>query len=397
MAVHRRSPASSPRSSRPETRWCDRSCSAARPGRQPRVTDLTAQPPDACRPDATTRLRDRARWTLRLAVGACVLHAAALSAPLATLSAAKDPAPAKDTPPASAPSTARLVILAGSQPGFRQAADRLRAALKDVVTDVRVMDHPPENDAGARKAAAHAIQEARPTLIAAAGAAAGGFALEHTTSVPVLIFMAPNALDTPQLDDTSSQRARVACVAADVPPDRQLEWMLRVQPGIRRIGVLFSKRTARTVAALERAAAARRVEIGRIEADKDQFPRAIEALQAGNCDGVLMLPDAAVYNAPNVEHLLLWGVRNHKPVWAFSANVVKAGAFAGQFVEADAVVGETVEAIRKLMSGAPPSAVGVVFPSRISRAVNEHTSDMIGVPIPAGSIGPDTQRLGDQP
>lgn len=168
-----------------------------------------------------------------------------------------------------------------------------------------------------------------------------------------------------------------------------------MHPASRTVGVLHSDRTRHTVDALRSAARTRGVNIVAIEADKHRFPEAIAELNDRNCDSVLMIPDAKVYNAPNVKRLLLWGIRQKKPVWAFSASVVKAGALAGQYTDGRSVGQEAASLVRRVLDGTDVATIGVHYPKQVHRAVNERTAEMIGVTLPSHAIDNRTVRYGD--
>jgi len=241
------------------------------------------------------------------------------------------------------------------------------------------------------------LAEAGPVVVVTCGGTATLLALEKLPKTPVVFCTVPNALDMPFLAADSPDRKRVYGTTTDVAPQEQVEFMRQLCPGLKNVGVLYSARSRRTMEAIASAAASRGFEVVEIEANRDEFPRAIDTLHTRGCGAVLMLPDAAVYNAPNVQRLLLWGVRQKKPVLAFSANIVKAGALAGQFADTQALVNQTAELVERVVDGTDASTAGLHYPRHVQTAINERTAEMIGVVVAPKILDAATFRFGRGP
>jgi ABC-type uncharacterized transport system substrate-binding protein len=242
-----------------------------------------------------------------------------------------------------------------------------------------------------------ALTEANPPVIVTCGPSATTLILENIPHAQVVFCMIPNALDMPFMALDSPYSKRVSGVAMDVLPADQVSWIARVSPNARHICVLHSERSKRTAEALQATGKDKDIRFSLIEAQKDEFPKAVEALSTQGCDGVLMLPDAAVYNSANVQRLLLWGIRQKRPVWAFSANIVKAGAFAGQYPDNPLVLRQTVEIAMKVVDKTPPKPVGLVYLREFQTAINERTAEMIGLEFSPDILESVNTRFGKAP
>ncbi len=143
-------------------------------------------------------------------------------------------------------------------------------------------------------------------------------ALETLPTAPVVFCMVPNALDMPFLAPDYPGRNRVAGVTTDIDPVRQMEWAATLCPHLRNLCIPRSPRSARTAAAIEAAAKARGITATQVDVRKQQFGSALQLLDDKAPDGVIMIADSDVYNSGNVRELLLWGLRNKKPVWSFA-------------------------------------------------------------------------------
>ena len=294
------------------------------------------------------------------------------------------------------PESVRVAVLYGAKGPYETAAAALAETLRNSHVECTLIDIP-ANDDDARRAALEQLASTKPTLIAAGGTAATSLALDTVPEVPVVFFMVPNALDTPFLAEDSANRARVAGVSSDIDPAVQMEWVARTGRNVNRVAVLYSARSAQTVRALATAGREHDIDLVAIEADVDRFPESIETLTSSRCDGVLMIPDAKVYNSPNVQRLLLWGIRQQHPVWTFSDNVVKAGAFSGLSCDSAAVGRQAGTIVLRLTKGESPKAIGLQYPQEVGKAVNVHTAGMIDIPVNDRVFTAEVVRMGEHP
>lgn len=304
--------------------------------------------------------------------------------------------PARATPPKSdePASSSRIAILFGKQKSYRASASALKKLLEETGARCVGVELPGKKDTKGRDRILETLGAPDIRLIAAAGKDAVSFALEKITKTPVLFFQVPNVPDTPFMR-TDRPPPRLAGITIDVRPEAQLEWIRKLCPRARTIALLHSRRTERTVEAFRRAAEKSPVRVIPILAGKSRFPDAIDALNSSGCDGVLMIPDARVYNVATIKRLLLWGLRKKKPVWTFSAHVVKAGATAGLYADTDATVRQTAELIRKILEGADPKTIGLRYPDRVERSVNLHTIQAIDAGINLNVVRATRKKFGE--
>ncbi|NLX13707.1 MAG: hypothetical protein GXY44_08665, partial [Phycisphaerales bacterium] len=144
------------------------------------------------------------------------------------------------------------------------------------------------------------LLEARPTLIVALGDTATCATAQIFPQIPVVFCMVPNGFDLLARVQSELKTSNVAGLTSDIVPADQIAWIAKIHPQGRRIGLLCSERTRQTAVSLKSAAQARGITISTIEASKDRFPEAMEALSQDAPDSVLMIADSQIYNAANV-------------------------------------------------------------------------------------------------
>jgi len=294
------------------------------------------------------------------------------------------------TPPATQTGDPdRVVLVSPKHPTYLSALDTVEADLGD--KDFKTL----RVEVAAARDWVDAARAFKPDLIVVAGSTCIRPVLDEFPNVPVVFTMIPNALDSLS-EDVKTDQNRVSGVTTDISPAAQLAWIAGTCPGVKTVGVLHSPSSLKTVEALVATAATRGIKLIPVKTDKQDFAKALRELSEKDCQSVLMLPDAQVYTAANVQGLLLWGLRQKRPVYAFSPNLVKAGALAGQYSEIDVVGRQTADVVRRILKGADPRSVGLEYPQRISRALNLRTADMIGVSVDASFLKDQTLVFGDK-
>lgn len=243
---------------------------------------------------------------------------------------------------------------------------------------------------------ARQLAETRPRVAVALGTAGTTLALQTLDKTPVVFCMVPNVLDRQFTASSSRDKQRLAGVTTDIGPRDQLTWLKRLSPSVKKLGVLASERSKATAESLAAEGRKQDVAVQVIPAKRDDFPAAIAALEAEGCDGVLMIADAEVYNSASVQRLLLWGLRNRKPVWAFSPNLVKAGALAAVYAEPESIAQQTAGLIKKLLAGESPAKLGMQYPERVLSAANLRTAEMIGLSLSKEVQASLTAQFGQQ-
>jgi len=240
------------------------------------------------------------------------------------------------------------------------------------------------------------IKNANPDIIVTAGARATSLVIQNIDAIPVVSFMVPNAPDMSFMAPNSPYKNRLACVTTDIPPALQVDWIKQLSPNLKNVGILFSSHSNKSAETIESAAKIKGVNTTLIKAHRDKFPNAIDTLNSKRCDGVLMIPDAGVYNSANVQRLLLWGIRNKKAVWAFSENIVKAGAFAGLYGKNEDIGRLTADLVKVVIDKRNIAKIGLRYPKNIYSAVNERTAEMIDISIDRQTLNRVNSRYGKE-
>ncbi len=228
------------------------------------------------------------------------------------------------------------------------------------------------------------------------GSAASQLVLESVNSIPVIACMLTNALDDPLTAADHPHAQRLVALSAGVHPAEQVKLIRLIQPSARNIGLPFSDRSRRTAEAVQAEANRSGLRLTLIRTDRDAFPQAMEELVSRGCDGVLMIPDAQVYNLASVKRVLLWGIRQKKPVYAFSENLVKAGALTAVYSTPADIARQVAALVDRVRTEPDFLKSGLQYPDRARRAVNVRTAEVIGLSVPKAVMDRMDGRYGGE-
>ncbi len=277
---------------------------------------------------------------------------------------------------------------------YRQAADAIAQSLRGRGCAVEVLALP---DSEAQRRAIERCRAEKPAVIISGGTALTTDLLRDVPNAAVVFFMVPNAADAPFLAESSPDRSRVAGVSSDIAPGGQLDWLRRTAPRVRSICLFHSERTRRTAQACATAGQSRGIKVELVETSAEKIVDATDTAKTLGAQGVLMIPDAQVYNANNVQHLLVWAVREKHAVLGFSDKVVNAGALAGIYADPAEVGRQCAELAHEVLNGRSPGEIGWESCSAPRRAVNLHTAELIGIDLGDVRREPGVEVLGDSP
>lgn len=289
-----------------------------------------------------------------------------------------------------------LVILTGSNDRYKSAAVALSESLRSSGIPNSITELPSPRDKKAIESVRERLSRESPRIVAASGEQAVNLALSTLPNARVVWFMLPNAADARCVAEAQKLGNRTVGVSADPNPSNRLAWIKRVVPKTQRLVLLHSTATQRVFASFVEAGKSIGVEVVGVSVATGGFGEALKAVAGKHCDGVLMIPDAKFYNSGTIQELILWGLRNKKPIWAFSPNLVKAGAFAGQWTEPTDVGLAAADIVKSISRSGKMDHDALNYSSVIKRAVNRNTAERINVSF-AERIDPNVTVFGDAP
>lgn len=290
----------------------------------------------------------------------------------------------------------KVTILTGSNDRYKAAAVALGESLRSTGIPNSIIELPSSKDKKAIESVRDQLSRESPRMVAASGEQAVHLALSTLPSARIVWFMLPNAADSRCVTESQKLGNRTAGVAADPNPSDRLAWIKHMVPRTSRLILLHSTATERVLASFVDAGKSIGVDVVGIRVAPGGFGDALKTLASNPCDGVLMIPDAKFYNSGTIQELILWGLRNKKPIWAFSPNLVKAGAFAGQWTEPADVGLAAADLVKRMSRTGNEDRTAIHYSPVVKRAVNRNTAERINVSF-EDRIDKNVTVFGDAP
>jgi len=215
-------------------------------------------------------------------------------------------------------------------------------------------------------------------VLVGVGSQAANWLKQHLDQRQQLVFCMVADAEGLGLDGHS----RIRGVSTDVCLREQFKLIREAMPTAHRAGMLYHSRNARSLRLYQKARAATPEDIDLVAVDLAEHKtagRAVESLLAGEIDLVWTLPDAAVYDAATTRMLLLYAIRNAKPVFGFSPAFVRAGALLGVGVEPADQGRQAAELVRDVLAGKQEKPV---LEPRYVTAVNLIVAEKLSIDLP---------------
>ena len=216
-------------------------------------------------------------------------------------------------------------------------------------------------------------------LLVTVGSEATRVALSRGDRPPIFSALIPRATFEKLTADMGTRpRGTVSALFLDQPVSRFLNLISLVLPESKRIGLLSSPETVPLLSSLRHAAQGQGFRVENEEVEINSEPVAALNRLLARSDLLLALPDTRIYKRENTRAILLTTFRHQKPVIAFSAGDVGAGALAAVFSTPSQLGRQTSELVRALKSDnvtLPPPA----YPIHYSLSVNRSVAQSLGL------------------
>lgn len=235
-----------------------------------------------------------------------------------------------------------------------------------------------------------------PRLFVALGVAAAKVLLDADVRAPVLCALLPrNSFEQLMSRRAGKPAAPWSALYLDQPWSRQIGLIHLAFPQARHIAVLWGPESQQAAPSLRRLATAQGLELLEVSAPSAEqaFEGLHEVLRGASL--LLAVPDAQVYNANSIQHILLASFRARVPMMAFSPAYVRAGALLALYVTPAQVGAQAAAMVLDVLRGQamPPSQYSRDF----TVSVNEHVARSLGLSLDQAALRLGLQKKEDRP
>ncbi len=226
------------------------------------------------------------------------------------------------------------------------------------------------------EAAVRSARSNKASLIFAVGTLATQTALRDAGDIPVVAALVLN-------DGTLKQAPHATGVLLDFPLDMQLQWMRKVLPDVRTIGVIVHAGHSRERAvAASRLAEEMRIRLLIQEVGSPSELNAALARLGNSAEALWGIPDPLVLAPANAKELLLFSHRNRIPLIGPSSSWVKAGALYSLDWDYADMGAQSAELALQILNGARAGSLPPAFPRKVSLSLNRGIIQTMKLSVP---------------
>ncbi|HEY7480679.1 MAG TPA: ABC transporter substrate-binding protein, partial [Gemmatimonadales bacterium] len=282
------------------------------------------------------------------------------------------PAPRPPQPPRQLARV--LVVVSQDGPAYRDALASFRRSLE---ADRRSLDLRVVQLNGNAALAGQLIPATpQADLVLTLGTLATRESLRRYPSTPLVAGMILSA-------DELEGSLNATGVFLQFPIQTELEWLARLFPSLRRVGVIYhSVDSKNRVARAERLAPESNLTIQAFHIDGPQeLPDALKSL-ADRADVLWGVTDPVVFNPETARSLLVFSFRHQIPLIGHSTPWVKAGALYALDRDYGDIGLQCAEMAEKILDGRAPSSLPPVPPRKIRYTLNRKTAEQMKLDLP---------------
>ena len=272
---------------------------------------------------------------------------------------------------------------------YNAALAGFRKALKDKgVVNTSMFVHNMENDSAKGREIVSQIKTAKPDLILTLGTMATMMASKNIKDLPIVFSAVLNPVDSGLVKSMKSSGKNLTGASLDIPINTQFEWLKKVVPNAKKIGVLYNPDETKVVVD-EASNIAENMKLKLIAMpvySEKNVPKATKDL-VRKVDVMWAVADSTVFSPQSTKFILLHILRTRTPFMGLSRAFVKAGALLALSCNYEDIGRQSGEVAMRILAGENPSQIPITVPQRIFLSLNLKVAEQIGIKIPSHIIG----------
>lgn len=215
----------------------------------------------------------------------------------------------------------------------------------------------------------------KPDIYFTVGSVVTSATLKQVKQTPVVATM---VLNFSELENANNATG----VVLDFQPEMQIEWLHKIIPNIKNIGMIYSSGPSNQIVKKMEAKAAGlglNVDARKIKSVQD-LPSILDSFE-NEVDVLLAIADPAVFNAQTAKPILLFSYRNRIPVVGLSEQWVEAGALYSLNRDYLDIGKQCADIVTKIRGGTPVTSLHAAAPRKIEYMINSRATAHMKVSI----------------
>lgn len=176
-------------------------------------------------------------------------------------------------------------------------------------------------------------------------------------------------------------------ITLDLPVETQFEWMQKMLPASRNVGVLYNpKENQGRIDSAAKVARERGMKLVAVPVQTPQeLPAALDEL-ARQVDVLWSVADALVMSSQTAQPILLFSFRNRIPLVGLSSTWVKAGALYSLDWDYADIGRQAGEIVQRIQRGARIAEMPPASPRKLTYALNLKSAQQLKLSLPSGLV-----------
>ena len=217
-------------------------------------------------------------------------------------------------------------------------------------------------------------------LVIALGVKALEAASKLRRSTPVLGAFTPLPAFNSIMAKNKRELGNFSAIILDQPFSRQMSLIKHVLPEAQKIGILLGATSSQYIDYVREEGEKRGLNIleEKVSQEADLIPQLKKLLDSA--DGILAIPDPAIYSRETAQPILLTSYRYQKPIFGYSQSYVRAGALAAVYSTSKQLAKQAAEIAIKSRP-APSDLPPPQMPKYFSIMLNYQVARSLNIPL----------------
>jgi len=230
------------------------------------------------------------------------------------------------------------------------------------------------------------VKTLKPSLVVTLGTSATKLAQDNFTEIPIVFSSVMYPVLSGFVESMARPGKNITGASLNIAVDVQFRTFHDIMPNLTKIGVLYSKNTARLIKPAQAVAKKMGMSLTAVLVNESkELPGALDSL-ARTVDGIWSVADAELFTPQSTRYILLNTLRKGIPFMGFSRHVVESGALFALDFDYKAVGQQAGAIAARVIDGVPPGKISVSTVDVLWFHYNEKTAKLINVSIPSELI-----------
>jgi putative ABC transport system substrate-binding protein len=277
----------------------------------------------------------------------------------------------------------RIVIVKSSNSaGFQAATEGVKKEVRKGQFNPVFVEYDLSLGSQDEKQVVQKVRELKPDLIVTIGSRSTALLSQGITDIPIVFSEVLNPISSGFARSMGSSRRNLTGASLDIPIRTQLDKFRLIVPGMRRLGVIYTRDSEPVVKEAQRVCREMGLELMATAISSErEIPEVIESL-GKKVDGLWAVADTLIFTPQSTQYLLLYSLRNGIPFEGPFTSFVKAGALFTLAWDDKDIGRQSGELALRVLAGEDPQDIPITTPRMIYLVLNLRTAEQINLDIP---------------